>query len=130
MGILLCGACQFAAAFWALRYFGAIPATAKSLNQCHGVYHAPAENVYGGDFVRERGGLSGCHLQIASYAPLVARVGKRQIFLRCDAGLVLNLSFVLENAQGCYVVFNLLKAGQHGLAIVGDRLIVSSDGLV
>ena len=45
-------------------------------------------------------------------------------------GFVLDLSFVLEDAQGRYVVFDLLKTRQHSLAIVGDGLIVRSDGLV
>jgi hypothetical protein len=37
---------------------------------------------------------------------------------------------VLKDTQCRFVVFDLLKTDQHGLAIIGDRLIVSGGGLV
>jgi len=90
----------------------------------------PAENIHRGDFVRECRALSGGHFQITGDAALVACDGEFQVFLGRDDGFVLNLSLVLENPHCRYVVFDLLEAGQDGLAIDGDALIVESDGLV
>src|ERR1700682_754162 len=121
---------QFAAAFRACGKGGAIPAATESLNECDCVHHAAAENIYGSEFVGEGSTLSGGHFQITRDAALVTCPGQFQVFLGCDDGFVLNLGFVLEDSQRGYVVFDLLEAGQDGLAIVGDALIVESDGLV
>src|SRR4029077_17734103 len=74
--------------------------------------------------------FSGSHFKVAGDSTGVASIGKFQIFLSRDNCFVLNLGFVLKDAKGRHVVLDLLKAGQHGLAIVGDGLIVGSDGLV
>ena len=74
--------------------------------------------------------MGGCHFEVTRDAAPVTRDGEFQIFPSCDDGFVLNLSFVLENPQCRNVVLNLLKPGQYGLAIIGDCLIVSGDGLV
>src|SRR5882672_5633976 len=121
---------QFAAAFRAFGQDGAIPPAAESLNQRHCVHHSAAENIYRSDFGRERRTLSGGHLEVAGDAALVTRDSELQVFLGCSDGSFLRLSFVLEDPQCRYVVLNLLKTRQHGLAIIGDSLIVSSDGLV
>ena len=115
---------------WRAGKRGAIPPATKGLDERDGIHHAAAENIYGGDFVGQRGALSGRHFKIAGDTAFVTRDGEFQIFLSCLHGVVLNLSFLLEDPQCCHVVLDLLEAGQHGLPIVGDRLIVSSDRLV
>src|SRR6267154_6013262 len=121
---------QLAATFGTLGQVGAIPVTTKSLNERDGVYHAAAENIYRSEFVGESRTLSGCYLEVAGDAALVAHDGEFQIFLSCRDGFVLNLSFVFEDPQCSHVVLDLLEARKHGLAIVSDGLIVRSDGLV
>ena len=113
-----------------MRKFGAIPAAAECLNQRHRVHHAASENIYGGDFVGERRAPRSCYFKVAGYAARIASVGECEVFFGCSDGRVLYLSFVLQNPKRRDVVFNLLKTGQHSLAIVCDGLIVRSDGLV
>ena len=121
---------QFAAAFRACRQGGAIPSSTESLDERDRVYHAPAKDINGSDFVRESGGLSGCHFEVACDAARVACVREFEILLGGDDCFVLNLRFVLEDSQGSYVVFDLLETSQHDFAIVGDGLIVRSDGFI
>src|SRR6266436_10222309 len=121
---------QSATAFGSFGQGRAIPAAAEGLDEGHCAHHAAAENIHRSDFVGESRTLSGCHLQVAGDTALVTRDGEFKIFLSGRDGFVLNLSFMLENPQCSYVVLYLLKAGQHGLAIIGDSLIVSSGGLV
>jgi len=121
---------QLAATFGTLGQGGAIPSTTQGLDKLHSVHHAAAKNIYRSDFVGESCTLSGCYFEVAGDAALVARDGEFQIFLSCDDGSVLNLSFVLEDPQCGYVVLDLLEARQHSLAIIGDGLIVRGDGLV
>ena len=121
---------EFAAAFGALREFGATPATTEGLDQRDGIYHSAAENIDRGDFVGESRALSGGHFKVAGDATRIASVGKCEIFLGGGDGRVLYLGFVLQNPKRRDVVLDLLKTGQHRLTIVGDGLIVRSDGLV
>ena len=75
------------------------------MDECHGVDYTAAEDIHGGKFVGEIGSLSGGNLEIAGYATLVARNREFQVLLSRGDGFVLNLSLVLEDAQGCQVVF-------------------------
>ncbi len=92
--------------------------------------HATPENVYCGDLVRESRALSSSHFQVTGDTTLVPCHGEFQVFLGCDHSFLLDLSFFLEDAQCGKVVFHLLKAGKHGLAIGRHRLLVNSDRLV
>src|SRR4029077_9125898 len=103
---------------------------AQGLDKEYSVHHAAAENVDGSNFVRESRALCGCYFKVAGNATFVTGVREFQIFLGSSHSFVLNLSFVFENPQSGYIVLNLLKAGEHGLAIIGDGLIIVSDGLV
>ena len=51
---------QLAAAFGALRYFGAIPATTEGLDERDGVYHPAAKNIDRSDLVGESCALGSC----------------------------------------------------------------------
>jgi hypothetical protein len=103
---------QLAAAFGSVWQGGSVPPATKGLDEGDGIYHAAAENIDRSDFVGESGALSSSHFQVAGDAALVTGDGEVQILLsRCD-GFVLNLSFVLEDAQCRYIVFDLLEAGQ------------------
>src|SRR3984957_2937046 len=121
---------EFAAAFRARRQRRAIPSPAEGLHQRDCIHHAPAKNINRGDFVRESGGLRRCHLQIAGDSAGIACVRELEIPLRGNDRFVLHLRFVLENSQCSHVVFHLLETRQHDFAIIGDGLIVCSDGLI
>src|SRR5258708_1657249 len=121
---------QFAAAFRGFGQCGAIPTATEGLDERDCVDHAAAENIYRSEFVSESRALSGCHFQITGDAAFISCPREFQILLGRGDCLILNLSFALENPQCCYVVFDLLEAGQDGLTIVSDCLVEKSDGLV
>ena len=121
---------QLAAAFRACRQRGAIPAAAKRLDQRDCVHHAAAENIYRSDFGSESRILSGCDLEVAGDAAVVTRNSEIQISPGRGDSFFLRLGFVLEDPQCRNAVLDLLKTGQHGLAIISDFLIVDSVCLV
>src|SRR5258708_30410074 len=121
---------QFAAPFRALGQTGATPAAAKVLDEGHCVHHAAAQNIDRRYFVRQSGALSCSHFKVAGDAARITSIGKCEVFFGCVDGSVLYLSFVLQNPKRRDLVLDLLKTGQHSLAIVSDGLIVRSNGLV
>src|SRR5882762_9927362 len=127
---IACIAGQPAAAFRARRQGGAIPAAAERLDQEDGTGHPAAENIDRGHFVSEGRTLCCGHFQITGYAASIASEGQLQVFLGSEDRTLLRVCFLLENAKCCQVVFDLLEASQDGFAVVGDGLVVGSDGLI
>src|SRR6266403_6142857 len=123
-------ACQPAAAFGACRQGGAIPAAAERLDQEDGAGHATPKNIDGGHFVSEGCTLCRGHFQITGYAASIASEGQLQVFLGSEDRTLLYVCFLLENTKRRQVVFDLQKTCQDGFAIVGDGLVVGSNGLI
>ena len=121
---------QPAAAFRAFRQGGAIPAAAERLDQEYGTGHPAAENVDCGHFISEGCTLCGGHFQITGYAASITSKGQLQIFLGSENCTLLCVCFLFENTKCRQVVFDLLKASQDCFAVVGDGLVVGSDGLI
>src|SRR5437879_6845197 len=108
----------------------AIPVAAELLNEEDGAGHATAENIDCGHFVSEGCTLCCGHFQITRYAASIASEGQLQVFLGSDDRTLLCVRFLLENTKRRQVVFDLLKTCQDGFAIVGDGLVVGSNGLI
>src|SRR5205807_2033826 len=99
---------QSAAAFRAFGQGGAIPAAAECLDKHDRVDHTTAKKIYRSKLVGERGALSSGYFEVAGDTALIAYDGQIQIFPGCLYCFILGLSFVLENPQCRYVIFDLL----------------------
>src|SRR6267378_6220423 len=121
---------QPAAAFRACRQGGSIPTAAERLDQRDCGHHATAENIDRGNFVSEGCTLCCRHFQITRYTASIASEGQLQVFSRSEDGTLLCVRFLLENTKCRQVVFDLLKTSQDCFAVVGDGLVVGSDGLI
>src|SRR6267143_3866165 len=129
-GSITCIAGQPAAAFGACGQGGAIPTAAERLDQEDGTGHPAAENIDCGHFVSEGCTLCCGHFQITRYAASITSEGQLQIFLGSENCTLLCVCFLFENTKCRQVVFDLLKTSQDCFAVVGDGLVVGSDGLI
>ena len=75
-----------------------------------------------------KAGLPGNYLEIAIDAVLVTDIEKVKRLLRGGRGIVLLPSLNLEIMQGVEIVLNLLKGGERGLAVHGNRAVILREG--
>src|SRR6202795_3080074 len=109
---------------------GAIPASTERLHQQDSSGEATAENIHGGHFVDQRRTLRRGHFQITGDSASIPSEREVQGFLRRDDRALLRVCFLFKDSQRRQIVFHLLKAGQHSLAVIGNGFIIGSNGLI
>jgi len=106
-----------------------LPAAANGLDQQHAGSHSARQNIYSGNFIRQRRALRRGHFQIICDASLIAVQRKRDRMFSGSDRAIFGLRLLLENAQRGKIVLHILERGQNSLAVVRNVLVVRGSRL-
>src|SRR5579863_1660735 len=106
-----------------------LPAAANGLDQQHAGGHSARQNIYSGNFIRQRRALRRGHFQIIRDASFIAVQRKRDRMFGGSNRAILGLRLLLENAQRGKIVLHILERAQNSLAVIRNVLVVRGSRL-